>query len=61
MKISARTGERLVRMAFEVEQLANRLREDGFEREAHGLSAAMDALRFAGDRVLEKRSDKRAA
>lgn len=38
MAVTARTGERLMRLCFEVEAIAARLREAGHEAEAMALS-----------------------
>jgi len=53
MPITQRTGNRLIRLAFELEQLAGRLREAGMGNEARGLIAASNECRAAGDSVLE--------
>ena len=59
--ITARTGERLVRLAFELEDLTQRLREEGFDREANGLRRVKDECGAVGYALLDKLGKKAAA
>lgn len=52
--ITKQTGERLRRLAFELERLADRLREAGMGDEARGLKAAAQECSHAGDSVLNR-------
>ncbi len=47
-----RRGERLARLAYELESLAADARHDGFDTAANGLREAARAARYAGDEYL---------
>jgi hypothetical protein len=59
--ITARTGERLVRLAFELEELTRRLRDEGFDHEANGLRRVKDECGAVGRDLLDKLERKNAA
>jgi len=47
-------GERLIRLAYDLEKLAADARYDGLGDVANGLKEASDAARFAGDAYIER-------
>lgn len=55
MAVNARTGERLVRLAYDLESLSARLGREGYESEAGAVRSAMKDVRWAGDAILRKR------
>ena len=52
--VTARTGERLVRAAMELEDIASRLADEGFGDEEFHLRAAAADVHRIGHRVLDK-------
>ena len=53
-RITTRTGERLIRLAYDLEALSARLRRTGFDNEANSVQSAMKSVRAAGDSIMEK-------
>lgn len=53
-KITARTGERLVRLAFELEDLANRLRDEGHKEAESEVRRASNRMGNVGRDLLDK-------
>lgn len=63
MAVTHKTGDRLERLALEVEWLQQRLRDAGHDRAAASLNEAKRALDFAGQEVkrdLNRREAKAA-
>jgi hypothetical protein len=64
MAVTYRTGDRLERLALEIEWLQQRLISEGFEKAASSLNDAKRAADWAGQEVkreIDRRSAKAAA
>jgi hypothetical protein len=57
-KITARTGRRLRTMALELEQLANRLADEGWADEARDIRSASGRVGNAGREICNRLQDR---
>ena len=54
MKTNRRTAERLIRLAYDLEDLAAKMRDDGYDHEAGAVKAASKGCSAAGHAILDK-------
>jgi hypothetical protein len=57
--ISRRTAEGLIRAAYEYEELASRLRREGYESHAYAVQAISSSLGNVGRSLLDKIEEER--